>query len=357
MARNRLLATLLSLLLLGAALPASSPAEVVSDGSMKLRLTRGLDAALRANGVELHGRGGAWARGRFVTVPVAAGVLRPSTGRGYLTLGGTIEFAADGGTVKAGDLALNTGKGLLTARLGGEHMRLARVLGVRPEREGFALHLGLRKLVLTAEAARALGSGLGVRGVFRAGRGLGSARVVNRFEEVTVLGGTIYLTLDPGFRAKLGSLGVEVIPFGDAWVASHFAFTKLRGSADLDFESGAVSSEDGLRLIQAGTPSAEVALLGITLDLGSGAAVSDIGTQPQGRTRDDTPFASVRFGIVNKHRTGTELYAPSTPATLSADLAATLNEMFAERIGRAPAFTAGEPLGQFAVSARTRGRP
>lgn len=352
------LAAMTASVLLFLAFAVSAAADPVAGGKASLKLDADLYRAMQSEGVNVKKLGVAKVQGKAITLPLGGGLLAPDDGSGKLSQRGGVKFTAGRRTVALRGFVLDTAKDLLSAKLGGKKLTLATAKGVKAERKGFGLRLGVRDMVLTARAARALNSGLGVMGVFRGGQSLAAASIGVRFSELTATDGTIYFFFDPAFRAKLESLGIETLTFEGTETYVHtlpgFAIPGVGGSLARDLSSGALTSPNGLRLVQGGgTPTGEVGMLGISLSFEAKTASADIRAQPAG-TGGVAPIATVEFSTVHANPITGVISVPETKAALSPNLAEALNATFGAPKGQPSAFNAGEPLGTFAFVVQTR---
>lgn len=339
-------------------LAASAGADPVAGGKASLKLDADLYRAMQREGIGVKKLGPAKVKGRVVTLPLDGGLFAPADGTGKLRLEGGLQLASGKRKVALSGFVLDTVRDRLSAKLGGKKLALATAKGEKAERQGFGVRVAFRDLVLTARAARTLNGSLGAKGAFRGGQSLAGASVGVQFSELSATDGTIYFFFDPAFRAKLESLGVEVIAFEATEPYVHtlpgFAIPGVGGSLARDLSSGALVSQNGLRLVQGGgTPTGEVGLLGISLSFDAKVASADIRVQPSG-TGGVAPFASVEFSTVHANPVTGVISIPETKAMLSPNLADSLNDTFATPKGQSSVFGAGESLGTFAFIAETR---
>lgn len=353
--RGRLALGTLALLLLVAAPAAADP---VSGGSFRLPLRPQWFASLHAAGVQLSAVAPARAQGRHLYLPVQGGRLENGVGR--LRLGGGLRLAVGRRGAVLRDLVVDTARGVVRARLGGAPVLLASSRRPRVQRQDFGFEATLGKLVLGAGAARRLDRALGLDGLLEAEDVLGNGTAGARLATLAVPRGRAFLSLDEGFLAKLRSLQVSADPFGAAWFQSKapltFALTGVQGEIAPDGLAGTLASPDGIRFTQAGGSTAsEVALLGLSLDVASGAVGSDVRAQPLGAGEEGTIAGGPVAPNYRNAFTG-EIAVYANPLTLAPGLARLLDRAFSEPRGLAPVFAAGEPLGQLSVQAQTHGR-
>jgi hypothetical protein len=348
------LATLLALLL-G---PAPAGAEPIADGQTSFRLDRALYERLQANGVRVERLKPGKADRRVVTLPVSSGLLEPTYGSGYLYYAGGVRLRAGGHRVVLKRLVLNTAEHWLRGRVAGRELTVASVLDQRVGHNGFDIEVGT-KLRLSGGAATLLDRRLGLPGLFRGGQPLAGANTVARPETVSVGGGTITLSLDPRFLAKLGQLGIAVGPSEGATQLDGspptFSIPVLNGSIAPDLSSGALVCQGGLVFSEDGSPPRQARFIGLSLALDSDrlAAAIDVDPRPMdGALFGTAPLAAVDFGAVTPQVDpgAGSIAAPGVAATLEPYAAAPLNEAFPAPPAQPPSFTAGEPFATVSFS-------
>jgi hypothetical protein len=340
----------------------SAKADPVESGKLRLTLDRDLYRSFGGAGVRITGRGGAAVDRRVIEMPLEEGILGPHDGSGYVFAGGRLRLRAGNRSVLLKAVLLNTTKAKLSARIAGKTVVVAGADGISGRRSDFGIDVRVRSLALTAKGARALGSGLGLRGVFVAGRPLGAGAIEAETSTVPLHGGTLALSFDEGFREKLAAAGILVTP-EDAAVAVGaiplaFSFPDLTGDLNRTLTHGGARSRSGIRLTQGvWTPPTET-----SFDLTNPPSVfiDEIGVNFE----SDFAAAIWRFpaGNASEARLGQIDFGSGTgfdPASgaiaggpvsiaLSPDAAGLLNQAFP---GSAQKFSAGEPLGSLAFSA------
>lgn len=350
MESRNLTKTALALLLAIAVLAPSAAAEGVDHGRTSIKLSRDLYKQLSLGHGSVGARSPARSRGRLVVLPISSGLIESTYGSGYLFLDGEYVLRARKRKLRLTDLVLNTAKKILRARVGGRPVTIATIPGERVTNPGFATRIA-ENLVLTRRGARLLGRRLGLPRVFRRGRVLARAVTVAHPQTVAVSGGTIDLTFDPGFLAKLDSLGVALGSAETAMLSGAsppVLTTPVRPGPgiSLDLTGGNLGSEGGFALLQDGAPPRSGLLIGIGLDLESNrlSATIDLGPELYGGSPRlaGVDFAGAAPAIDYDTRTIT---APGRIAALDPGVAAALNEAFAAPKGKADVFVAGETLG------------
>lgn len=359
-------ATAVLLGLLAIAPPAWGVADPVAAGSItSLELNRGLYQLLKIEGVHLSKLTPGKVQGRAATFPAAGGLLDPTTGKGNVSLEGGIVFRSGKRRVTVEELTLDTTKRSLVGRIGGRRLLIATAIGVTDARNGFGVNIDIKGLKLRGSAAKVLNHKLGLGRVFRSGRSFAEAFSFAQPASVAVIGGSAALAGNEDTFAKLKSLDVEVGPFESATVLSAnpptFGFPLLPSGSPLplDFSSGGVRSETGLRLIQQnGTLQLrELSLVGLSVSLESKIISADVAAQPplaDGSRFGVTPIATLdTAGASALTDPGTRtLTLTNVSVAIDQLLAEKLNDAFAKPKGKSPLFNAGEPLGTLSITAQ-----
>jgi hypothetical protein len=172
---------------------ASAAPDPVSSGTTTITLNKGWTKYLKTFGIKIQKVGNAKVKGTKVTLKVTGGEMDPTNGRGTLTLGGGLKFKAGkkSATVKA--LVMNTGKKLLTAKVSGKKVKLAKLKGLSFSRNGFGVNVKLKTLKLEKAGAKQLNKKLGfAKGKpkpFLAGKNIGKARSESQPATVAIVPG------------------------------------------------------------------------------------------------------------------------------------------------------------------------
>lgn len=343
----------------------AAQAEGVDGGNVHLRLNRGLAKALDREGVRLAGMKPATAGTAGVTLPISSGLIEQHFGSGYLFLEGGFKFRAGKRSVKLNRFVLNTAKHTLNANVDGIATTLAKLPPQQATREGFSLDLALQSLPLTPKAAKRLNRKLGLDGVFKAGRSLGSATAVAHFEWLGVTGGELVFTIEEeSFHKKLASVEAFVGASGSATLRSTapivVAMPLEGGQVAPDGSAGVLLSQGGLSFIQHGEPfDHTIAFLDTNLGLESHLVTGDANYNPNPQ---QIPFSGPVATLGSPNAPGEVggnpdtgvVSSPPVPAVLQPNFAKVLNEVLGAPKGKPDLFTAGEVIGYFAYEARTR---
>lgn len=276
-------------LLFLATLPASAGARVViSDGEARLVLDPRLARDLHRAGVEAAGIEPGTAKGRAIELPVVAGATNGDPGRGALTVGGGFSFQGGGRVARFAELLLNTGKGQSTAKIAGKRRVLARHGALESSPDGFGARIRIRHLRLTRGTAAALNRKLGLDGVFRPGRRLGSLVIVAIPATVPIAFGSIAIGGPETAFSKLESRQVQMGIWGasERWAApgeTYFLFQVKPTTVSPDAAAGILESEpnDGIGMEIHAPPPRNLLLRGPRVDLAArelSATVSSLAT-------------------------------------------------------------------------------
>jgi hypothetical protein len=172
---------------------ASATPDPVSSGTTTITLNKGWTKYLKTFGIKIQKVGNAKVKGSKVTLKVTGGEMDPTNGRGNLTLGGGLKFKAGkkSATVKA--LVLNTGKNILTAKVSGKKVKLAKLKGRSFSRNGFGVNVKLKTLKLEKAGAKQLNKKLGfAKGKpkpFLAGKNIGKSSSESQPATVAIIPG------------------------------------------------------------------------------------------------------------------------------------------------------------------------
>jgi hypothetical protein len=187
---------------------ASATPDPVSSGTTTITLTKGWTKYLKTFGIKIQKVGNAKVKGTKVTLKVTGGEMDPTNGLGTLTLGGGLKFKAGkkSATVKA--LVLNTGKSVLTAKVSGKKVKLAKLKGLSYSRNGFGVNVKLKTLKLEKAGAKQLNKKLGfAKGKpkpFLAGKNIGKSSSESQPATVAIIpGGNVSFDANKELLLKL----------------------------------------------------------------------------------------------------------------------------------------------------------
>jgi hypothetical protein len=208
--RRALIKTVLVLAALALVRTAAAQAQPLENAGAQLQLNAALAKKLKKEDVRLVAIKPALAKGRSLTFPGTESSLEPQYGSGYLYLGGGFKWRAGKKVATLRRLILNIEDRSLNAVVNGTTMKLAELAPQQLTVTGFDFVDAVKSMKLTGRAALTLNRKLGLQGIFKAGRSLGSVTATGRFGELQVTGGEITLAVDNAFREKLQSVEADV---------------------------------------------------------------------------------------------------------------------------------------------------
>jgi hypothetical protein len=187
---------------------ASATPDPVEKGTTTVTLNKGWTKYLKTFGIKIQKVGNAKVKGTKVTFKVNGGEMDPTNGLGTLTLGGGIKFKAGKKSAAVKGLVLNTGKNVLTGKVSGKKVKLAKLKGLSYSRNGFGVNVKLKSMKLEKAGAKQLNKKLGyAKGKpkpFLAGKKIGKASAESQPATVAIVpGGNVSFKADQGLLLKL----------------------------------------------------------------------------------------------------------------------------------------------------------
>src|SRR5215218_3352093 len=187
---------------------ASATPDPVEKGTTTVTLNKGWTKYLKTFGIKIQKVGNAKVKGTKVTLKVTGGEMDPTNGRGTLTLGGGIKFKAGKKSATVKGLVLNTGKKVLTGKVSGKKVKLAKLKGLSYSRNGFGVNVKLKSMKLEKAGAKQLNKKLGyAKGKpkpFLAGKNIGKASAESQPATVAIVpGGNVSFKADQELLLKL----------------------------------------------------------------------------------------------------------------------------------------------------------
>ncbi|HEX6667764.1 MAG TPA: hypothetical protein VF081_14355 [Solirubrobacterales bacterium] len=246
----------------------------VSQGETQVRLSPGLDKALRQDGVKVKPLPPASLKGRNLTLPVAAGPFDADGDTDNLAHLGGLKLSFGKQSIALRRLSFDASTKSLFATVAGRQLRLARVVGGSLEREGFDARLKAKRMPLTGTAAAALNKALGLPQALRAGNSLGSASGLGEATLVDIDFGTIALGGPDTVFSKLESLKVQMGIWGATgrWTApgeNYFLFDTAPTTVTRDATAGILDTQenDGISMEIHESPPRQMLLRHPRIDL------------------------------------------------------------------------------------------
>jgi hypothetical protein len=327
--------------------------DPIGSGKTKLTLDRGFLSFLERNGITLSAKAGAKRKGSSFTLPVIAGNLDTTIGKGEIDQEGTLVFQSARKKVPLRNLVVKTKSTPLIAKVGGSQLKIATSAKLSSKREGFGTFFSAKALKLTAKVATRLNKKLRPRLPFAQGQPLGTLTTKAQPRLTTILPqGKATLVLDAAFVTKMDKHFVSINPiFPAEHVGPTFTFPIIGGSQLApDGSAGELRSGGSFEFLQLG--AGQVFQHELWLDMATRIDSAEVDVEP-------TPAFPGKLGRIGAYElTGASL--SSDPAsrrislsggalTLTAQSAQTFNEAFAEGKGD---FSAGESVGTLSFVAQ-----
>ncbi len=327
--------------------------DPIGSGQTKLTLDKAFLSFLKENGISLSAKAGAKRKGKAITLPVTAGNVDPTLGKGEIDNGGTISFQSAKGTVPLRKVTVKAKKDVFTAKVGGSQLKVATSAKLSSKRAGFGTSFSAKQLQLTAKVATRLNKKLRPKVPFDEGQVIGALKSNAQPKLVTILDqGRATLVFDAAFAAKLDAHFVSLNPiFPAEHVGPTFTFPIAAGSQLApDGSEGTLRTGGTVEMLQ--LHAGQVFWNELWLDMATKVDSAEVDIEPT----PAFPGKLGRVGILDlgsasvtsdpKART---ISLSGAPLTLQAQAAAQLNEAFAEGKGD---FGAGETVGALSFVAQ-----
>jgi hypothetical protein len=352
-----ILLALLSLaaLLVGLIVPTGASAlyDPVGPGSAVLKFDKGFLAFLKRDGVKLAATAPARLKAGKLTLPVGGGKVDPTIGKGTIEAQGALVFENQRKRLPLKSIALKTAPAPLIGKVGGSQLKVATTAKLATKRNGFGSEVSAKALKLTAKVATRLNKKLRSPKPFYAGQLIG--QIASQTEPITTAilpTGAARLAPDPAFLAKLKALFVSLNPVAPAVLEPGPVLSlpiAQESALAPDLSSGSLRTDGAFELLQLG--AGQVFLKASWLEFPATFS-SELEVEPtpafpgkEGRL----PLLSLAAGSLSSDPAARTISDTAAPLTLSAKLAQTLDEAFAE--GK-PVFNPGEALGAVSFTAQ-----
>jgi hypothetical protein len=187
---------------------ASATPDPVEKGTTTVTLNKGWTNYLKTFGIKIQKVGNAKVKGTKVTFKVIGGEMDPTNGLGTLTLGAGLKFKAGKKSATVKGLVLDTGKSVLTGKVSGKKVKLAKLKGLTYSRNGFGVNVKLKSMKLEKAGAKQLNKKLGyAKGKpkpFLAGKNIGKSSSESQPATVAIVpGGNVSFKADQELLLKL----------------------------------------------------------------------------------------------------------------------------------------------------------
>jgi hypothetical protein len=250
------LATALVALLAFAPLASATP-DPVKSGSTTLNLEKSFTQYLGTFGIKISPIGKTKVKGTKATFKVSGGSIDPTTGKGTLTHSGGLTFKAGKKKAQVKGLEINTTKKIVTGKVGGKKVALAKISGVSTSRNGFGVNLNAKKVKLTPAGANKLNQALGFAGgkplPFLKNKSIGSSKSSEQPSTVALVpGGNMTFALNSELATKLSNVKANVNTLTGTTVLGNntYSFPITGGNFASTGTAGTVQSGGGLSLVQ-----------------------------------------------------------------------------------------------------------
>ena len=253
---------------------ASATADPVASGSTTVTLNKGWTNYLKTFGIKIQKVGNAKVNSKKATFKVTGGSMDPTNGLGTLNLGGGLKFKAGKKSTTVKGLVLDTGKSVLTGKVSGKKVKLAKLKGLSYTRNGFGVNVKLKSLKLESAGAKQLnkktGYAKGKPKPFLAGNNIGKSSSESQPGTVAIIpSGNLIFNGSPVLLTKLKNVKAEVqlIP-PTTQTGTTFTSPLTGGTVSPLGTAGTVMSSGGLKLVQ-NLPVPEKPSIDTTITLGA----------------------------------------------------------------------------------------
>lgn len=328
--------------------------DPLGGGTVKLGLDKRFASFLKKDGIKLALAAGAKRTGGSYVLPISAGNLDPTLGKGQIAAAGTLIFQRGKKRVPLRKIRIQTKAAPLVAKVGGNQLKVAQGAKLSFKRVGFDSTLTASHLLLSEKLITRLNKKLRPQVPLKAGQLLGTivSDAVPRLVTIEDRGKATLL-FDPAFLQKLDQRFVSLNPvFPAEHVGSTFSLPiALGGSLSPQGTEGTLRTAGAIELLQLGGGQLfwqeQWADLGLKLD----TAEADLEPTPAfpGKLGRLGVF-QVAGGAFSAGPAQRTLSLQGAQLSLTPEAADSLNKAFAQ--GEAPAFGAGEAVGSFSAIAQ-----
>lgn len=354
--RTSILVVVLAAVLI--AVPAASAASAgydpVGSGTTTLRFEGSFLSFLRANRIKLAAVAPASIRGGALVLPVAGGMLDPTSGKGTIDTEGALILESPRRKVPLRRIVVKTKHSPLIAKVGGSQLKLAASSRLASGREGFGSDFSARNLKLSAKVATRLNKKLRPRLPFTAGQAIGSIVARTQPQTVAILeGNRAMVEFAPDFLAKLNALFVAANPiFPAEHSGPQFTLPIIAGGAiSPDAALGTLKSGGSIEFLQLGS-NAQVLWHEFWFELAPRLASPELDAEPApplGGKAGRLGALDLGAGAVTADPRARTIAEAGAALTLPAATAELFNQAFAE--GR-EVFAPGEEVGVLGFTAQ-----
>ncbi|HEX3042525.1 MAG TPA: hypothetical protein VHP56_10610 [Solirubrobacterales bacterium] len=236
---------------------ASATPDPVESGTTTVTLNKGWTNYLKTFGIKIQKVGNTKVKGTKVTFKVSGGSMDPTNGLGTLTLAGGLKFKAGKKSTTAKGLVLDTGKSVLTGKVSGKKVKLAKLKGLSYSRNGFGVNVKLKTMKLESAGAKQLNKKLGyAKGKpkpFLAGKNIGKSSSESQPATVAIIpGGNVSFAANKELLLKLKDVETNanvIAPTTESGLGN-YALPLTGGTVAPTGTAGVVQTAGGLLLTQ-----------------------------------------------------------------------------------------------------------
>ncbi len=333
--------------------------EPIGSGQTRFTLDRAFLADCKAEGVKLAAIAPAKLSGGVLTVPAVAGKFDPVAAKGTVESEGGLLLSAGGRKVPLKALKLRTSqvRSPFMAKVGGSQLKIATAKKLKVARAGFSDRVAVSGLALSRTLATRLGKKLDRKDLFKAGLPLGESSTLAIPTTISLLEkGTVTLTLDPAFVAKLQSLFVAVNPiFPAEHQGSVFTLPIFVGEISTDGAKGQLEMLGKLEFLQLG--GGQVFWAEPWLELEAHTLTAEVDAEPSPPYTGKTGRLTVAPATMAEAATAVASARTVSAAfslTMDPAMAKTFEEAFAKPQGKTSMFAAGEAVGTIGFTAQVQ---
>jgi hypothetical protein len=329
---------------------ASAASNPIAKGSTTLTINKGFSKKAKKAKVKFKALKPAKLKGTKAIFTVTGGSVEPTTGAGTVTHSGGLKVKWGKKSVAVKGLEINSQKKILTAKVGGKKVKLAKLAGLSSARLGFGNSITAKKVKLTGAGAKALNKKLTpkpkkvkvkkkgktvvktvkTKPFFKANQVIGktTTEVEPTTDNVLAAGAMVYVG-DPTLFAKLKDVGVEVQFIPPTTVAGTTYTSGISGGTISPLgTSGQVNSAGGIKLVQVipGTTFSTAITLGsIGVDLAAKTATVEVNGESNVEPEPGTGKKPLNVGNLGRSSIAdlTIVGNTASPATRTVSVAAT----------------------------------
>ncbi|HEU5253203.1 MAG TPA: hypothetical protein VFU16_07760 [Solirubrobacterales bacterium] len=253
---------------------ASATPDPVASGKTTVTLNKGWTKYLKTFGIKIQKVGNAKVNAKKATFKVSGGSMDPTNGLGTLNLSGGLKFKAGKKSATVKGLVLDTGKSLLTGKVSGKKVKLAKLKGLSYSRNGFGVNVTLKTLKLEKAGAKQLnkktGYAKGKPKPFLAGKKIGKSTSESQPATVAVIpSGNLVFDANPELLTKLSNVKANVELISPTTQSGTRFTSPITGGTIAPLgTAGTVMSSGGLKLVQ-NLPTSANTSIDTTITLGA----------------------------------------------------------------------------------------